>query len=195
MGTRSLTVVVHNNEVKVAQYGQWDGYPKGQGKTLLSFLKDASKVETLKHLLPKVRFQTQEDIKEQTEFLKSIGCENGWMNIEQGKLFRNKYPMHHRDVGGEILDLILLLKDSNEIILTDAYYFAADSLWCEWAYVVDFDKNTFEVYAGLNSEEISKEDRFFSLYKKGEKYKPVKLFMSFSLDELPDEKEFIKHFK
>jgi hypothetical protein len=195
MGTRSLTVVVHNNEVKVAQYGQWDGYPKGQGKTLLSFLKDASKVETLKQLLPKVRFQTQKDIKEQTEFLKSIGCENGWMNIEQGKLFRNKYPLHHRDVGGEILDLILLLKDSNEFILTDAYYFAADSLWCEWAYVVDFDKNTFEVYAGLNSEEISKEDRFFSLYKKGEKYKPVKLFMSFSLDELPDEKEFIKHFK
>lgn len=195
MGTRSLTVVVHNNEVKVAQYGQWDGYPKGQGKTLLSFLKDASKVETLKQLLPKVRFQTQKDIKEQTEFLKSIGCENGWMNIEQGKLFRNKYPLHHRDVGGEILDLILLLKESNEFILTDAYYFAADSLWCEWAYVVDFDKNTFEVYAGLNSEEISKEDRFFSLYKKGEKYKPVKLFMSFSLDELPDEKEFIKHFK
>lgn len=195
MGTRSLTVVVHNNEVKVAQYGQWDGYPKGQGKTLLSFLKDASKVETLKQLLPKVRFQTQKDIKEQTEFLKSIGCENGWMNIEQGKLFRNKYPLHHRDVGGEVLDLILLLKDSNEFILTDAYYFAADSLWCEWAYVVDFDKNTFEVYAGLNSEEISKEDRFFSLYKKGEKYKPVKLFMSFSLDELPDEKEFIKHFK
>lgn len=195
MGTRSLTVVVHNNEVKVAQYGQWDGYPKGQGKTLLSFLKDASKVETLKQLLPKVRFQTQKDIKEQTEFLKSIGCENGWMNIEQGKLFRNKYPLHHRDVGGEILDLILLLKDSNEFILTDAYYFAADSLWCEWAYVVDFDKNTFEVYAGLNSKEISKEDRFFSLYKKGEKYKPVKLFMSFSLDELPDEKEFIKHFK
>ena len=73
MGTRSLTVVVHNNEVKVAQYGQWDGYPKGQGKTLLSFLKDASKVETLKQLLPKVRFQTQKDIKEQTEVLKSIG--------------------------------------------------------------------------------------------------------------------------
>lgn len=195
MGTRSLTVVVHNNAVKVAQYGQWDGYPKGQGKTLLSFLQNKTKVEALKKVLPKVRFQTKEDIQEQSEFLKSIGCENGWMNIEQGKLFRSKYPMHHRDVGGEILDLILLHKDSDEIILTDAYYFAADSLWCEWAYVVDFDKNTFEVYAGLNNEKISKEDRFFDLYKQNENYKPVKLFMSFSLDKLPSKKEFISHFR
>lgn len=195
MGTRSLTVVQHNNQIKVAQYGQWDGYPKGQGITLLSFLKDASKVEALKELLPKVRFQTKEDIQELTSFLKSIGCENGWMNIEQGNLFRNKYPMHHRDVGGEILDLILLHKDSNEIILTDTYYFATDSLWCEWAYVVDFDKNTFEVYAGLNTSEITKEDRFFDLYKEDCKYKPVKLIISFSLDTLPTEKEFIDHFR
>jgi hypothetical protein len=195
MGTRSLTVVVHNNQVKVAQYGQWDGYPKGQGKILVSFLQDKTKVAALKHVLPKVRFQTQEDIKEQSEFLKSIGCETSWMNIEQANQFRSKYPMHFRDVGGDILNLILLHNDSDEIILTDSYYFAAESLWCEWAYVVDLDKNTFEVYAGLNKKDLSKEDRFFSLNKKGEKYKPVKLFISFALDKLPDEKEFIKHFK
>jgi len=28
MGTRHLTMVIQNKEPKVAQYGQWDGYPE-----------------------------------------------------------------------------------------------------------------------------------------------------------------------
>ena len=39
MGTRNLTMVISNGKTKVAQYGQWDGYPDGQGMTALSTLK------------------------------------------------------------------------------------------------------------------------------------------------------------
>lgn len=39
MGTRHLICVQHNNEYKVAKYGQWDGYPSGQGAGILEFLK------------------------------------------------------------------------------------------------------------------------------------------------------------
>ena len=35
MGTRHLVAVIHKDEYKVAQYGQWDGYPSGQGDTVL----------------------------------------------------------------------------------------------------------------------------------------------------------------
>ncbi len=38
-GTRNLTCVVVGGEYKVAQYGQWDGYPSGQGLTALNFLR------------------------------------------------------------------------------------------------------------------------------------------------------------
>ena len=38
MGTRNLTMVIHKEEPKIAQYGQWDGYPSGQGSTALKFL-------------------------------------------------------------------------------------------------------------------------------------------------------------
>lgn len=31
MGTRNLTAVYLDGQYKVAQYGQWDGYPEGQG--------------------------------------------------------------------------------------------------------------------------------------------------------------------
>ena len=39
MGTRNLTIVHSNGEYKVAQYGQWDGYPEGLGCQLLKYLK------------------------------------------------------------------------------------------------------------------------------------------------------------
>ena len=42
MGTRHLTIVKLGNKVKVAQYGQWDGYPSGQGKTIAKFLNSES---------------------------------------------------------------------------------------------------------------------------------------------------------
>lgn len=31
MGTRNLTAVYLDGEYKIAQYGQWDGYPKDKG--------------------------------------------------------------------------------------------------------------------------------------------------------------------
>ena len=42
MGTRNATIVIKDNKTKVAQYGQWDGYPSGQGLTALNFLRQAN---------------------------------------------------------------------------------------------------------------------------------------------------------
>ena len=46
MGTRNLTAVYLDGQYKVAQYGQWDGYPEGQGITALTFLRDKMDCET-----------------------------------------------------------------------------------------------------------------------------------------------------
>ena len=191
MGTRNLTIVVQNQEVKVAQYGQWDGYPEGQGMTILNFLKNPSKLKELKQTLPKVRFQNEGDIRIQSEFMNSIGSKDGWMNVEQAKKMNKEYPLHHRDVGGEILEDLLEFKELPEIVLIDSYAFAADSLWCEWAYVVDLDKNIFEIYHGLNQSKLSSEDRFYSLTDTESNYFPVKIIQSFSLENLPEDEEFI----
>ena len=31
MGTRNLTMVIQDQQTRIAQYGQWDGFPDGQG--------------------------------------------------------------------------------------------------------------------------------------------------------------------
>ena len=191
MGTRNLTIVKYMGEVKVAQYGQWDGYPEAQGLTLLVFMDNPSYVEKLKKILPKVRFQNERDVQEIKDFLESIGSKEGWMTLDQAKLFKKRYPFLDRDIGGDILRMIINHKGDAEIVLANAYPFAADSLFCEWAYVIDLDKNTFEVYIGFNREGITPEDRFFDIYKKGSEYYPVKLLTAFPLNELPDDDEFI----
>lgn len=53
MGTRNITRVVFNNELKVCQYCQWDGYPTGAGRDICDFIRshdDAHMVERLKHV-------------------------------------------------------------------------------------------------------------------------------------------------
>ena len=192
MGTRNVTIVIQKQEVKIAQYGQWDGYPEGQGITLLSFLSEPSNVEKLKQILPKVRFQNEDDLTKQEEFMKSIGVKNGWMDKDQAEKFKENYPLQHRDVGGAILETLVNDQKSEEIVLVNAYEFAGDSLFCEWVYVVDLDKNSLEVYRGFNTTGITKEDRFYKLHKQENTYYPVKIIQSFSLDDLPDDEEFIR---
>ncbi len=68
--------------------------------------------------------------------------------------------------------------------------FANDSLFCEWAYVVDLDGEAFEVFAGAEWKDKTSSKRFNEI---GERRDTVPdLVKSFSFTELPTtEAEFI----
>jgi hypothetical protein len=191
MGTRGLTMVVSKGKTKVAQYGQWDHYPSGQGATALKFLHNVDFKEFAKKL--KVcKFVNKTKQKEIDRFLKSIGCENGWLNGTQGELYNKEYPYFTRDHGANILNLINESED-DVIWLHDQTEFAADSLFCEWAYVIDLDNRTFEVYRGFNQSPIEETERFAYLSDKVENdYGVIRLVKSYSFDELPTVDQFVK---
>lgn len=75
--------------------------------------------------------------------------------------------------------------------------FAANSLLCEWAYVVDLDRNTFEVFQGFNRDQLDDSERFKFLdgITVDSEYKAVKLAARFPLDNLPSDKQFEAFFK
>jgi hypothetical protein len=190
MGTRNLTMVISNGETKVAQYGQWDGYPSGNGVVVLDFLS-TNNLDDFKKKLSKVKFMNGSKEKEINKWLKSIGCENGWMDGDQSILYHQKYPYLTRDNGAKILEMIMN-GEEDEIWITDSTDFASDSLFCEWAYLVDLDKNVLEVYEGFNQKPLTIEDRFFNLTDKESEYYPIKLIKKYDLNNLPLEGEFIK---
>ena len=180
MGTRNLTAVYIDGEYKVAQYGQWDGYPNGQGLTALHFLRDEMKEDIFKNAVRNSSVITKEE-------MDALLYENG------ENLYR-AHPEFSRDTGAEILEI--LQNHPSGMKLTDSIGFAADSIFCEWAYVIDFDNNTFEVYKGWNDKrELTPEDRFYFLrgYESDE-YHGITLEKEWRLTELPTDEEFLKAF-
>jgi hypothetical protein len=85
------------------------------------------------------------------------------------------------DFGPEILNMVYKAKAS--MSLQDCYEFAG-SIHCEWAYVIDLDKYTLEVYYGHKTK-LTSDQRFFKL-QVHEKYYPIKLQAKFNLNDLPD---------
>ena len=173
-----------DGKTRVAQYGQWDGYPGGQGLTVLKFLKTAN-MDEFKKRLDGVKFLRQEDI---DAFCKSEGFPaDGWLNEAQAKIFRAKFPGVNRDLGAEILQKIY---DGSITEIKNSEGFAGDSLFCEWAYVIDLDSGMLEVYKGFNTSPLPETDRFAKMEKDG-KYYPVRLVKSYPISALPEKDVFV----
>lgn len=57
MGTRHLIAVIdRKGTLKVAQYGQWDGYPSGQGVDVLKFAKNKVLLDELEKRFDIIKF-------------------------------------------------------------------------------------------------------------------------------------------
>jgi len=171
MGTRHLTAVILGDEPRVAQYGQWDGYPSETGVNILKFLEG-------------VNLKAFTEAVEQTRFEK-FGEFDNTVSLEDN-------PHFSRDMGSEILGYISDAKDP--LVLANNYKFAADSLFCEWAYVVNLDTNELEVYKGFNKTPLVEGDRFFGFDNNdmAEGYAPIKLLKVYKLDNLPEAKAFVR---
>lgn len=171
MGTRHLIAVYQGGTHKIAQYGQWDGYPDGQGRDVLSFLHDENKVHMLKkYRLKECRFLSEKEIE----------------LINKSKNPLSLHPQLSRNMGADILNLAATV---DGMALVDSIDFAADSLFCEWAYVIDFDTNSFEIYKGFNTEPAK--GRFAEFPTDSKEYYPVTLIQTYQLDDLPSFEQFL----
>lgn len=183
MGTRNLIMVVLNGEYKIAQYGQFDGYPSGQGVEVLKFLKEVD-LTKFKNIVKNVKFLSSSDI----DKINASIDEDGKIN---GKSWQIIYPELSRDTAAYILSLVYG-KDGN-VLLKNSLDFAADSLFCEWAYLIDLDKDIFEIYIGFNKAPLTKADRFEFLSAKSEGgYYPIKLLKTYPFKNLPTRESFIE---
>lgn len=172
MGTRHLIAVYQDGQPRIAQYGQWDGYPSGQGKDVLAFLHDESAVHMLRtYRLKGCRFLSQDEI--------------DTLNKERNPI--ESRPQLSRNMGADILRLAATV---DSLALVNSIDFAADSLFCEWAYVIDFDANVLEVYKGFNTEPAV--GRFAQMpVEANSEYQPVTLIQTYKLDDLPSFEQFI----
>lgn len=142
MGTRNLTAVRYDGAIRVAQYGQWDGYPTGQGETISVFLRTAD-LNKFKAAVGECSWITEAEHK---QYWLDAGAapDDDFVNMEVSNRFKAAHPELSRDTGAEVLQLIY---DGHARKLHNQWDFIKDTLFCEYAYVLDLDKGVVEVYA------------------------------------------------
>lgn len=196
MGTRNLTIVLKNNTHRIAQYCQWDGYPDGQGLTAYNLLK--GDLAVIEQSLDKCKWITEEERKDvmrqaHEEVDEDWDGETEIISFNVSKAIKSLYPHLQRDHGALILDTIINATDS--ISLEDGILFGADDLFCEYIWIVDFDKRVFQglvptkylAYRAVENQESYLDTLDLDI-------KMTKVFES-SLDDLPaTEQQFIESF-
>lgn len=208
MGTRHLVAVASEGEYRIAQYGQWNGYPSGQGTTALAFaracLATPEQIASFRAKLKLCQFITDKQVDALYE-KEGVEVKNGMIEIRASKKFGERYPSLSRDTGAEILALVA--KATDTVPLTNAISFARESLFCEWAYVLDLDTETFEVFKGFQKAPAPEGERFTDIVPEGadefnidtpapparprDEYRSVHLLAKFPLNALPTDEQFL----
>lgn len=166
MGTRHLIAVKLDGEYRIAQYGQWDGYPSGQGVDVLEFLAKFDR-PAFERKLRAASFYTPSEL----EAL----WKGDWLDSN---------PHISRDAGADILGMVLAAPDG--IKLRNSIDFAGDSLFCEYGYVIDLDDNVLEVFKGFNREPLPEHERFAAAKREeGSEYYPIRRVAQYPLYSLP----------
>lgn len=191
MGTRHLIAVQLDGEYKIAQYGQWDGYPEGQGMTTLHFLRSMDE-DKFKSALRNSSFISDDEL---MALWKQYGADDdGMVSLSDADRMKKDHPEYSRDTSADILQMVQ--EHPEGMKLHNQIGFAANGLFCEWAWVIDLDKRTFEGYRGFGSEPLTEQDRFYFLRDLEQNgYSGVKLAAEWSLDRLPTDEDFLSAFK
>lgn len=172
MGTRHLVCVVQDGDYKVAQYGQFDGYPSGCGETLIEWLTTPGNVRRLADGVARSR---------------GLSADEANALISERRSRGDSDPMGQfgRGLSAGILEYVA--SDAEPLVYADPG-FAGDSLMCEWAYVIDLDACRFEVFKGFNKQTLAENERFagFDVPEPAKEmgYQPVKHLVSYDFSEL-----------
>lgn len=198
MGTRHLTCVVKDGAFKVAQYGQWDGHPTGAGAIVLEFLDRIQKLpdglQRFREAVDNCIFLSDEEI-HSSWIDAGADPESDYVTMEVSDRHGEMYPALSRDTGARVLEYIFNQCGSS---LKNSVDFAGDSLFCEWAYVIDLDAQQLEVYRGFNTSRARPLGRFADFepepksdYEGAEQYYPIELVKVYRFDELPTVEQLV----
>ena len=179
MGTRNLTVVIKNNQIKLSQYGQWDGYFRVTGKKFIDFVKSA-------HLGD---FSKRIDLLKACDSAYITNTEKNFLEMQKNKEFfmpfLAAFSQFSRDTGVEILDIINKL-DYNYCYNKKSYpvFIDTDSSWVEFIYILDLDIET--VYLLTNHEFEGAKDTTKLI---ADNFKNFDCWFTSKIDDLPSVEE------
>ena len=169
MGTRNLTIVRSKKKDKVIQYGQWDGYPEGQGRAISEFLRVAD-LNQFKKQVDSLKTYSKRAIKQAYKDAGHTG--EDWVLMDIAKKVYAAHPALCRDHGAGILEFIYN-GDVKKVALAPEWNGKTvdEGSWVEYYYLIDLDNETIQMNGGrkYSFKQWSKKDFIDKLVKKEEK--------------------------
>lgn len=182
MGTRGAYGLRKNGEDKLT-YNHFDSYPDYLGRKVIKFCKN-NNVLKLHDIFNRIILIDKDSTPTNEQINECI--ENGFTDFSVSSQSKTDWYCLLRNCQGNLdcwsnaKDHIYMINDNN---------FIKDSLWCEYAYIINLDDEVLEFYEGFQKQP-QPENRYGTESRSG--YYPCKLSKVFPLNEIDDVEEIIK---
>lgn len=143
MGTRGAVGFIKDGEIKVA-YNHFDSYPEGLGEEVLNFVREYS-VDQMREMFDKIELVDEDSTptKEQIQRCREVGT----INLGVGSGSEQDWYCLLRGCQGN------LKAYADTGLMVNAKKFLGDSLFCEYAYLINLDDETLETYKGFQQSQ------------------------------------------
>jgi hypothetical protein len=176
MGTRGAYGFYIDGQTFVT-YNHYDSYPSALGESVVKFLRENKINDALRNKVRNLRGVQEDDVPSDSDILKCKNLEDN--SVGEGKGGKPYWYQLLRNGQG---DLSCMLEAGAYI---DNKNFLSDSLFCEWAFVVNLDDNVLEVYKGFQEKAHTK-GRYSDWPIDGKSdYFPVALVKEIPFNDLP----------
>ena len=178
MGTRGLYGFRKNNQDKTS-YNHCDSYPEGLGVDILKFICNHS-IEEMNEFYDRIIMVDQRS--NPTDEQKENCIKNGFVNLNVSNQSENDWYCLLRNLQGE---LEKLYKCEFPYMIDDSD-FIKDSLFCEYAYIINLDTNVLEFYKGF--QHVPQYGNRYGI-EKTDGYYPCKLEAEISIEQIQSAKD------
>lgn len=179
MGTRGLYGFRKNEQDKTS-YNHFDSYPEGLGADVLKFIQNHSIAEMNKFY---DRIIMVNEDATPTDEQKENCRKNGFVNLNVSNQSENDWYCLLRNVQGYLEDLY---KCEFPYMIDDSD-FIKDSLFCEYAYIINLDTNVLEFYKGW--QHVPQDGNRYGEVPNEDGYYPCKLEAEIPIEQIQSAKD------
>ena len=178
MSTRGALGFRLNGEDKIT-YNHSDSYPSWLGKRVVEWCRKRTERQTWE--LVKEIVSELEDVSGRTPTEEDKARLTRFNNLRVGEQSEEDWYCLLRETQGD-LSAILSARMFN-----GCREFLDDSLFCEWAYIINLDDMELEVYEGFQKK--PHQEGRYGQGKMNDGYAPVRLVVTFPLEDIPEDWE------
>ena len=183
MGTRGL-FGFRKNGIDKAMYNHYDSYPDGLGREVIYWLQYVS-TEKLNEIFDKIVLVDADEKPNETEKAELDECEL----YDYSGEYQEWYSLLHKLQGNPSL-IEKIVDTYGKVYMCNDISFIEDSLWCEYAYIINLDEGVLEFWKGWQTKPWS-ENRYGTDPAENniqEEYYPCKKIATINLEDITNKK-------